>query len=92
MASHKCGQIKQIERQSGSIRTNAALAFSRRALLAALAALLVPIILACSDVAAQAQDDPLPSWNNGTPKQAIVDFVGAIVAQALHDGATARPA
>ena len=52
-------------------------ALSRRALFAALAAILVPTILACTDVAAQAQEDPLPSWNNGTPKQAIVDFVWA---------------
>jgi cytochrome c-type biogenesis protein CcmH/NrfF len=28
LASHKCGQIKEIERRSGSIRTHAALAFA----------------------------------------------------------------
>ena len=48
---------------------------SRRALFAALAA--IPIAVACSGVPAQAQDDPLPSWNDGTTKQAILDFVGA---------------
>ena len=45
---------------------------SRRALFALLAAILVPITAACSGVAAQAQDDPLPSWNDGAAKQAIV--------------------
>ncbi len=48
---------------------------SRRALFAALAA--IPIAVACSGLTAQAQDDPLPSWNDGTTKQAILDFVGA---------------
>jgi len=47
---------------------------SRRALLATLAALvaLPPLLLF---TAAQAQTDPLPSWNNGPAKQAIIEFV-----------------
>jgi phosphoglycolate phosphatase-like HAD superfamily hydrolase len=47
---------------------------------AALAAILVPITLACSGLAALPQDgsaDPLPSWNDTTTKQAIVEFVKA---------------
>ena len=47
---------------------------SRRALFAALGAILVPIAVACSGITAQAQDDPLPSWNDATAKQAILKF------------------
>jgi phosphoglycolate phosphatase-like HAD superfamily hydrolase len=50
---------------------------SRRNLFAMLAATLVSVFVIGSVGPAQAQDDPLPSWNNGTPKQAILDFVGA---------------
>ena len=50
---------------------------SRRALFAALGAILVPITVACSDLTAWAQDDPLPSWNEGTAKKAILNFVAA---------------
>lgn len=50
---------------------------SRRQLFLTLAAVLVPIAVACSGLAAGAQDDPLPSWNDGTAKQAIVEFVTA---------------
>ena len=46
---------------------------TRRALFAALAT-----ILALSPgICAQAQDDPLPSWNDGAAKQAILNFVTA---------------
>ena len=31
--------------------------------------------LVCAHAHAQAQTDPLPSWNDGAAKQAIVDFV-----------------
>ena len=31
--------------------------------------------------AAQAQEDPLPSWNDGTPKTAILDFVAAVTTE-----------
>lgn len=50
---------------------------SRRRLFLTFAALLVPITVACSGLTARAQDDPLPSWNDGTAKQAIVEFVTA---------------
>lgn len=53
------------------------LEISRRAVLAALIAILVPIALPCTDVSAQVQTDPLPSWNEGASKQAIVEFVQA---------------
>ena len=49
---------------------------SRRALFAALAAI-CPIAVACSGFTAHAQTDPLPSWNDTSAKQAILDFVGA---------------
>jgi hypothetical protein len=44
---------------------------TRRALLASLAT----IFALCSSLPAAAQDDPLPSWNDGTAKQAILDLV-----------------
>jgi len=47
---------------------------SRRTILALLATTLVST---WSGGFALAQDDPLPSWNDGTTKQAIQDFVGA---------------
>lgn len=50
---------------------------SRRRLFLTFAAMLVPITVACSGLTARAQDDPLPSWNDGTAKQAIVEFVTA---------------
>jgi phosphoserine phosphatase len=34
------------------------------------------VSLFCSSHRASAQDDPLPSWNNGAAKTAITDFVG----------------
>ena len=46
---------------------------TRRALLAALAT----ILALWPGVSARAQDDPLPSWNDGAAKQAILDFVAA---------------
>ena len=48
---------------------------SRRALFAALT--VVPITVACLGLTAQAQDDPLPSWNDGEAKKAILNFVAA---------------
>ena len=35
--------------------------------------------------AAQAQEDPLPSWNDGTPKTAILDFVAAVTTEGGSD-------
>jgi hypothetical protein len=49
---------------------------SRRALLSTLTAFAVlPSLLLFT--AAQAQSDPLPSWNNGPAKQAIIELVKA---------------
>lgn len=45
---------------------------SRRSLLAALAA---TAVFAWTSLAAQGQDNPLPSWNDTVSKQAIVEFV-----------------
>lgn len=50
---------------------------SRRRLFLTFIAMLAPITVACSGLTARAQDDPLPSWNDGTAKQAIVEFVTA---------------
>jgi phosphoglycolate phosphatase-like HAD superfamily hydrolase len=50
---------------------------SRRQLFLTMAVMLVPITVACSGVTARAQDEPLPSWNDGAAKQAIVEFVTA---------------
>ena len=49
---------------------------SRRSLIALLAALAVTFDLLLP-TAASAQSDPLPSWNDGPAKQAIVNFVKA---------------
>jgi len=54
---------------------------SRRVLFAALATILV----FGSGVPAWAQTDPLPSWNNGAAKQAIVDFVAATTTEGGAD-------
>lgn len=40
--------------------------------------------------AAAAQDDPLPSWNAGATKQAIVDFVAAVTTEGGPDFVPAR--
>ncbi|ACA15721.1 NapD-like protein [Methylobacterium sp. 4-46] len=51
--------------------------FSRRGMLAAAAA--VPILAGPPWVrAARSQDGPLPSWNDGAPKRAILDFVARV--------------
>jgi phosphoserine phosphatase len=55
---------------------------SRRALFTAAAAL--PILAAASP--ARAADDPLPSWNDGPAKQAILDFVRATTADPSSAG------
>jgi phosphoglycolate phosphatase-like HAD superfamily hydrolase len=56
-------------------------AISRRVLFATLATILV----FWSGVPASAQTDPLPSWNNGAAKQAIVDFVAATTTEGGAD-------
>jgi phosphoserine phosphatase len=50
---------------------------SRRTFLAWLAALAVALILLVPKVAGAETPDPLPSWNDGAAKQAVVDFVKA---------------
>ena len=57
---------------------------SRRSLIASLAALAVTFGLLLP-TAASAQSDPLPSWNDGPAKQAIVNFVKATTDQSNPD-------
>ena len=52
---------------------------NRRKLGAMLAAVLVSTSTICSAVPARAQDDPLQSWNDGTAKHAIVEFITATI-------------
>ena len=54
----------------------------RRILLSSLATLpVLPASLRLTPAHAQAQRDPLPSWNDGATKAAIVDFVGRVTTQ-----------
>jgi phosphoserine phosphatase len=54
----------------------------RRALLASLAMLsLLSASLRFTSAAAQAQGDPLPSWNEGATKASILDFVARVTTQ-----------
>lgn len=55
----------------------------RRALLAAF--LVSGAALPLFSVPGLAQDDPLPSWNDGKTKQAILDFVGAVTREGSPD-------
>src|SRR6476620_8490769 len=64
---------------------------SRRSLIALLAALAVTFGLLLP-TAASAQSDPLPSWNDGPAKQAIVNFVKATTDQSNPDFVPARGA
>src|SRR5205085_1105471 len=65
------GSIGGTEMQRGSIAH-----LSRRSMIAWLGAVAVAYAyLTCS--IATAQTDPLPSWNDGTAKQAIIEFVQA---------------
>jgi hypothetical protein len=57
---------------------------SRRNLLSTLAALPV-LSVPLLTVQAQAQTDPLPSWNEGATKQAITDFVARVTQQGGPD-------
>ena len=55
---------------------------NRRILLSSLAMLpVLPASLRLTPAHAQAQHDPLPSWNDGATKAAIVDFVGRVTTQ-----------
>src|SRR5438445_4916675 len=54
----------------------------RRALLSSLAMLpLLPVALRSTSALAQAQRDPLPSWNDGATKSSILDFVARVTTQ-----------
>ena len=57
---------------------------SRRFLLSAMAAL-PTLIAALRSTSAQAQADPLPSWNDGATKKSITDFVARVTAQGGPD-------
>jgi phosphoglycolate phosphatase-like HAD superfamily hydrolase len=58
-------------------------AFTRRVLLAALLA--VAQIVPPSAIAQDTKPDPLPSWNAGATKSAIVDFVGRVTKEGGPD-------
>jgi len=48
--------------------------------------LMLPVLLfLCLAPFAHAQTDPLPSWNNTGPKQAIMNFVQSVTRQGSHD-------
>ncbi|MCE3258243.1 MAG: nonspecific acid phosphatase precursor [Nitrobacter vulgaris] len=54
----------------------------RRALLSSLTMLpLLPVVLRFTSATAQAQGDPLPSWNDGASKTSILDFVSRVTTQ-----------
>ena len=57
------------------MRPNRSFSISRRALLGAFAAFAISVAPLLSVSMLQAADDPLPSWNDGTAKQAILNFV-----------------
>jgi phosphoserine phosphatase len=59
--------------------------FSRRSALAALSLTTAVGALPVLSGRALAQADPLPSWNPGATKQAIVDFVGRVTTQGSPD-------
>jgi phosphoglycolate phosphatase-like HAD superfamily hydrolase len=51
----------------------------------ALAALLAFFLCGSGSASAQAPSDPLPSWNEGTAKKSITDFVARVTAQGSPD-------
>lgn len=55
----------------------------RRTILAGL--LVSAAALSASRRSAQAQNDPLPSWNDGQAKRSILDFVSAVTAEGAPD-------
>src|SRR5215813_12246551 len=56
---------------------------TRRAMLAAILLAGTGVISAAP--AQQPASDPLPSWNDGTPKSAIIDFVGRVTRETSPD-------
>ena len=63
---------------------SAKVGINRRALLPAMAAIAISSasLISGSAIAQSPTTDPLPSWNDGAAKQAIVDFVKATTDQA----------
>lgn len=53
----------------------------RRILLSLLATLPVLSVSRSTSAVAQAQSDPLPSWNEGATKASIIDFVARVTTQ-----------
>ena len=47
--------------------------------------LLIFLLFSCATIAAHAQSDPLPSWNDGANKRAIVDFVARVTKEGGPD-------
>ncbi|MGE4537841.1 MAG: HAD family hydrolase [Desulfovibrio sp.] len=50
-----------------------------------LTALVLALLLACAQLAAAQPADPLPSWNDGPNKAAIIDFVGKVTREGSPD-------
>src|SRR5215469_16713758 len=46
---------------------------------------LICVVIALSGALAAAQSDPLPSWNEGTSKKAIIEFVTRITKEGSAD-------
>ena len=66
------------------------LGVNRRSLLSAPALLSMPALLRVTSAPAQDPNSPLPSWNDGPAKQAIIDFVGATTERATISGTGLR--
>ena len=47
--------------------------------------LLIFLLFSCATIAVQAQSDPLPSWNDGANKRAIVEFVARVTKEGGSD-------
>jgi len=63
----------------------------RRVLLSSLAMLpVLSVALRPTSALAQAQRDPLPSWNEGATKSSILDFVARVTTQGGSDFVFAR--
>src|SRR5262245_45162503 len=67
--------------QGDDMANRATIEISRRMVLCSLAGLIMP----AGTLAAQAQTDPLASWNEGSVKQTIVDFVARVTRESGPD-------
>jgi phosphoserine phosphatase len=63
----------------------AACGISRRTILATATLSIAVELLGPAVISAQAQTDPLPSWNDGAAKKAIIDFVARVTNQGGAD-------